>query len=158
MRARPSGEDVENQGSAVDDQHAQLFLDVALLAWAQFVIEEYDRRTRRPPQLREFFQLALAEERARMWLVELLRQAGHRLHIGCFGELLQLVERVLDLPRTVRRIDTDQHRPFYRRSRGQGSVSTLLLPIQLRGHVIFSMESVHHRLALYSIRDVVHID
>ena len=56
-----AGEDVEDEGGAVDDFFAEFFLQVALLGGAEFVVEDYDVGFKLVLEVADFFEFAFAD-------------------------------------------------------------------------------------------------
>ena len=96
-----AGEDVQDQRGAIEDLHtiAQGLFQLALLAWRQLVVEDDDIEAQVVAQFLQLLDLALADEGGRIDACKPLRGAAHDLHIGCPGQLGQLVEGVLQMPR-----------------------------------------------------------
>lgn len=102
------GEDVEDEGGAVDDRHAARVLDVAHLRRGELAVEDDEVRAVPPAEFRDLRKPPATDHRGRVEATPLLEHLGGGLRAGGYGKLLKLVEghpRVI-LPRVHR----DEHR------------------------------------------------
>ena len=98
-RAGVPGEYVEHDGAAVEDSQARKPLEVSHLRRRQVVVEDDDARPAPVRALLELVGLALADVVGRADArLRLQHPSGHREHRG-LGEVAELVEGVLGLPR-----------------------------------------------------------
>ena len=95
-----AGEDIEDEGGAVDDLFADFCLEVALLGGAEFVVEDYDISFELVLKVAYFFQLALADVVGGGLFEALMDCCGH-LRAGGVGELGEFVEGGFETPRTA---------------------------------------------------------
>ncbi len=89
------GEDVEDHRRAVDDRHAELLLEVALLARAQLVVAGDHVGVALVRGLLCLLDLAGAQVGVGVRRVASLDHLPHDFHPGCAQQLAQLVEVVL---------------------------------------------------------------
>ena len=93
-RVGVAGEDVEDHGGAVDDGHAELLLEVALLARGELVVAGDDVRVRGRELRLDLLDLARPEVQVGVRLVALLDQLADDGHAGGAQQLLELGEIV----------------------------------------------------------------
>ena len=119
-----AGEDIEDQSGAVDDEHAEFGLEVALLGRRQLGIDEDEIVVQRLAQVANLGQLALADERARHRVRQLLGDGADDRDVDGAGQALQLAERISDGPEIVWLIEIDgqQQGPLDRALRGIGAL------------------------------------
>ncbi len=86
------GEDVEDDGRAIDDRHAERLLEVALLACAQLVVAGDHVRVALMRGLLGLGHLARAEVGVRVRLLAALDHLPHDFHAGRAQQLVQLLE------------------------------------------------------------------
>ena len=89
------GEDIDDEGGAVDDLHVGRLLDDALLRGGELVVEDDDLGAAVAGRLRDLFQLAASEIGVGA-LGEALAEDADDLCTGGPGELGELVERVVE--------------------------------------------------------------
>ena len=88
------GEDVEDDGRAVDDAHLERVLEGPLLAWRELVVAHDHLGFGLAHELAKLVDLARAEVRARVGPAPVLGERGHRVNRGRAQELLHLGEPV----------------------------------------------------------------
>ena len=106
------GEDVEDQGDAVDDVDLELRSRFRCWAGRELVVEHDDVGVERGHELAHLGELAAAQVRGRVGAVPALHDALERLGAGGVGEQRELVEGavgVLDVDRVVRQRAPDEH-------------------------------------------------
>ena len=86
------GEDVEDDGGAIDDRHAKRLLQVALLACAQLVVADDHIGIALLRGLLGFGHLARAEVGVRVGLLAALDHLSHDFHAGRAQQLVQLLQ------------------------------------------------------------------
>jgi hypothetical protein len=92
--ARVASEDVEDHGGPVDDRHAELLLEVALLARRELVVADDDVRVGVLSGLLDLLELARAEVGVRVRLVAVLDDLAHDDAARGAQQLAQLGEVV----------------------------------------------------------------
>ena len=92
-----AGEDVEDEGGAVDDLFAELFFEVALLGWTEFVVEDNDVGLKLVLKVANFLQLSLADV-VGGGLFEALMDSCGDLRSGGVGKLGEFLEGGLEAP------------------------------------------------------------
>ena len=99
LRARALGEDVEDQGGAIEDFALETFFKIAALRRREFVVK--DNRVDILPAaiVGPFPGLAGADKRASDRRGEFLHAAAYHLAAGGARQFAQLGHRILDLPR-----------------------------------------------------------
>ena len=96
---RVAGEDVEDHARAVDDRHAELLLEVALLARAELVVADDDVGVGELGGLLDLLDLAGPDVGVRVRLLEVLddlpddRDAGRAQQLAQLGEVVSGCER-----------------------------------------------------------------
>jgi hypothetical protein len=110
------GEDVENQLGPVDDPRADDVLDVLALTGRELVVEDDERRLLLGDQRLELLDLALAEVRARVRTVELLRELADDLGTRRVGKALELAQVLVERLARARPLErrSDEERPLGR--------------------------------------------
>ena len=91
-RAGALGEDVQNEGGAVQDFEVEDPLEVAALGGGQLVVEDDGIDIRLVAERREFIGFAFADVGARAQLGQLLNTVGHHLRPGAGGQLGELIQ------------------------------------------------------------------
>ena len=105
------GEDVQNEGRAVDDLHGLVhdLLQIGLLGRCQLVVEDDKVGLARPCQLGDFVGLARADEGARVGCVQALGRRGHHVGSGRIGQTFQLGKGRFQGPRQPRALDAHEN-------------------------------------------------
>jgi hypothetical protein len=104
------GEDVEDEGGAVDGRPPQDLLQVAALGRRQLVVEDHGVGVDDVGDVAQLLGLALADEGGRIGLVPALEDALGLIGAGGVGQGGQLLQRRLGLVDTHRRDGhPDQH-------------------------------------------------
>ena len=105
-RARPLGEDVEDERRAVDDSGARRLLDVAKLGRRQFAVEDEEIADIRVHHLFEFFDLAGAEVQGGIRRGTRLQDRPDDVRAGSLGQFSQFFEGHFGFgPRPARHAD-----------------------------------------------------
>ena len=104
----PLGEDVEDEGGAVDDRHAARVLDVAHLRRGELAVEDDEVRAVPLAEFRDLRKPPAADHRGRVEAAPLLEHLGSGLRAGGYGKLLKLVEGHLRV--ILPRVHRDEHR------------------------------------------------
>jgi hypothetical protein len=94
-RSRVSGEDVENELSAIDHTGVEHAFDIALLRWREVVIEQNYAGGNRSGRARNFLQLALPDQRGRFGAVPALRKFADDLGTRARSQGSQFIERFI---------------------------------------------------------------
>ena len=94
-RARPAGEDVEDQLRAIDHLPLESILELAELPRRQLVIDDHHVHITLGAGRGEARHFAGADERPRVGLGALLQHAQHDRRTGGFGETRQFLHRLL---------------------------------------------------------------
>jgi hypothetical protein len=88
----PFGEDIENEGRAVDDLDIECFFEIALLGRRKLVVED-DQVIPQPLTLGlDLLELALADIRAGERMAQLLSDRADDLDVDRLGQARQLLE------------------------------------------------------------------
>ena len=92
------GEDVEDDGTAIEDPHFRQLFQVSHLSGGQVVVEDNELGARPVGEARELGGLALADVVRRINTPPHLQDSVHHVEAGSVGQTAQLVEGILDLP------------------------------------------------------------
>jgi len=108
------GEDVEDDGGAVEHADIERRLQMALLRRGQFVVGDDGVGVERGDLIAHFHQLALAEVGRRHGFTQPLVEAADDIRASGSGELGEFVQRVLYRPGRVGPVlvDADEQGPF----------------------------------------------
>jgi hypothetical protein len=96
-RARPLGEDVEDERGPVDDAQAERATEVPLLDGRQRIVGDHEVGVLAPGQRLDLLHLALAEVERGARRLPLLGEPAHHLRARRLGQTAQLVERLVHL-------------------------------------------------------------
>ncbi len=89
------GEDVEDDGGAIECRTFENSLEVELLGGRQFVVEHHGVGVEHQRRLEDLVDLALADERGRVWSITTLDHAVDFVGTGGVDQQGELVERCL---------------------------------------------------------------
>ena len=113
-RVRVLREDIQDQRRPIEHAHllAQFLLQIALMARRKFVVEQHHFKIQLGLPRLEFFDFALADERRRLDVIELLRHLAHDLQSGRVGQGAQFFQRIFDGQQMTRvaHVDANQKR------------------------------------------------
>ena len=105
-------EDLEDQGAAVEHRGAERLLQVLDLAGREVVVEQHQVRAELAGRPAHLVRLAAADEVRRVRRAAALDRPADRAHAGALGELLELVQVLLDREHRLFREDqADQEGP-----------------------------------------------
>jgi hypothetical protein len=103
------GEDIDNQRRAVQDFDVQSLLQVALLRRAQLVVEDHHRVVGVLPLRDDLLELAFADVRGGVRVVQLLDRAPDHHCAGRVCQQRQLIQRCLGADAGVTCLAFDRH-------------------------------------------------
>ena len=101
-----AGENIQDQGGAVDDLFADFCFEVALLGGAEFVVEDYNISFELVLEVAYFLQLALADVVGGGLFEALVDRCGN-LRAGGVGELGEFVQGGLEAPGIAGALELD---------------------------------------------------
>ena len=112
MGRRAAGEDVENESGAIDDLDVERTLQVALLGWAEVVIDHDDVVADVVAAGLDLLELPLTDVGAGQGMRELLRYRADDLDVDGFGQPRQFFQRIGSRPGLILTLDGDQKGMF----------------------------------------------
>jgi hypothetical protein len=143
-----AGEDIEDQGRAVDDHDVQITLKVPLLAGREFAVDHDEVIVEVLAEVLDLLQLALPDVGAGMWMRQPLGDGADDFNIDGLGQSREFLYGLGGIPGLGLRFDRDQQCFFDLASGGNelGAMSLLEFFVRLFGVIELFAELVEFRL------------